>query len=242
MLRVLIVEDEPKIAAFIKQGLEEEGYAVDVAQDGESALDYAESAQYDLLILDIMLPKKDGISVCQELRKRGIKTPILMLTARDTIDDRVEGLDAGADDYLVKPFAFRELLARLRALLRRPREVTPARLQAEDLILDTATRRAERGGRVIDLTLREYALLELLMRHKGQVLSRTQIAEHVWNFDFYSESNIVDVYIRYLRQKIDADFQPKLIQTVRGVGYKIDDGEVKRLENRIEEKRIGEKR
>ncbi|HHY97599.1 MAG TPA: response regulator transcription factor [Firmicutes bacterium] len=241
-MRVLIVEDEPKIAAFIKQGLEEEGYAVDVAQDGESALDYAESAQYDLLILDIMLPKKDGISVCQELRKRGIKTPILMLTARDTIDDRVEGLDAGADDYLVKPFAFRELLARLRALLRRPREVTPARLQAEDLILDTATRRAERGGRVIDLTLREYALLELLMRHKGQVLSRTQIAEHVWNFDFYSESNIVDVYIRYLRQKIDADFQPKLIQTVRGVGYKIDDGEVKRLENRIEEKRIGEKR
>ncbi|NPV81401.1 MAG: response regulator transcription factor [Firmicutes bacterium] len=241
-MRVLIVEDEPKIAAFIKQGLEEEGYAVDVAQDGESALDYAESAQYDLLILDIMLPKKDGISVCQELRKRGIKTPILMLTARDTIDDRVEGLDAGADDYLVKPFAFRELLARLRALLRRPREVTPARLQAGDLILDTATRRAERGGRVIDLTLREYALLELLMRHKGQVLSRTQIAEHVWNFDFYSESNIVDVYIRYLRQKIDADFQPKLIQTVRGVGYKIDDGEVKRLENRIEEKRIGEKR
>ncbi|HHY47311.1 MAG TPA: response regulator transcription factor [Firmicutes bacterium] len=220
-MRILVVEDEPKIASFIKRGLEEEGYAVDVAGDGESALDYAESAQYDLLILDIMLPKRDGISVCQELRMRGLKTPILMLTARDTVDDRVEGLDAGADDYLVKPFAFKELLARIRALLRRPREVTPTRLKVGDLILDTATQRAERGGRVIDLTLREYALLELLMRHKGQVLSRTQIAEHVWNFDFYSESNIVDVYIRYLRLKVDADFEPKLIQTVRGVGYKI---------------------
>ncbi|NPV52660.1 MAG: response regulator transcription factor [Firmicutes bacterium] len=220
-MRVLVVEDEPKIASFVRQGLEEEGYAVDVAGDGESALDYAGSAQYDLLILDIMLPKRDGVSVCQELRKRGFKTPILMLTARDTVDDRVEGLDAGADDYLVKPFAFKELLARARALLRRPREVAPARLQVGDLILDTATRHAERGGRVIDLTLREYALLELLMRHKGQVLSRTQIAEHVWNFDFYSESNIVDVYIRYLRLKIDADFEKKLIQTVRGVGYKI---------------------
>lgn len=222
ILRVLVVEDEPKIASFVKRGLEEEGYAVDVAGDGESALDYAQSAQYDILILDIMLPKRDGVSVCQELRRRGFRAPILMLTARDAVDDRVEGLDAGADDYLVKPFAFKELLARMRALLRRPREVGPTRLQVGDLTLDTATRRAERRGRVIDLTLREYALLEFLMRHKGQVLSRTQIAEHVWNFDFYSESNIVDVYIRYLRLKIDANWEPKLIHTVRGVGYKID--------------------
>ncbi|HHV63360.1 MAG TPA: response regulator transcription factor [Firmicutes bacterium] len=221
-MRVLVVEDEPKIASFVKRGLEEEGYAVDVAGDGESALDYAQSAQYDILILDIMLPKRDGVSVCQELRRRGFRAPILMLTARDAVDDRVEGLDAGADDYLVKPFAFKELLARMRALLRRPREVGPTRLQVGDLTLDTATRRAERRGRVIDLTLREYALLEFLMRHKGQVLSRTQIAEHVWNFDFYSESNIVDVYIRYLRLKIDANWEPKLIHTVRGVGYKID--------------------
>lgn len=218
-----MVEDEDKIAAFIKKGLEEEGYAVDVVGDGESALDYASSVDYDVIILDIMLPRRDGISVCQKLRERGCNAPILMLTARDAVDDRVRGLDAGADDYLVKPFAFRELVARIRALLRRPRDVISSQLQVGDLVLDTRTRVAQRGGRKIELTAREYALLEFLMRNKNQVLTRTQIAEHVWDYDFFSESNIVDVYIRYLRVKVDADFEPKLIQTVRGVGYKISD-------------------
>lgn len=222
-MRVLVVEDEDKIAAFIKKGLEEEGYAVDVVGDGESALDYASSVDYDVIILDIMLPRRDGISVCQKLRERGCNAPILMLTARDAVDDRVRGLDAGADDYLVKPFAFRELVARIRALLRRPRDVISSQLQVGDLVLDTRTRVAQRGGRKIELTAREYALLEFLMRNKNQVLTRTQIAEHVWDYDFFSESNIVDVYIRYLRVKVDADFEPKLIQTVRGVGYKISD-------------------
>ncbi|MDI6638511.1 MAG: response regulator transcription factor [Bacillota bacterium] len=222
-MRVLVVEDEDKIAAFIKKGLEEEGYAVDVVGDGESALDYASSVDYDVIILDIMLPRRDGISVCQKLRERGCNAPILMLTARDAVDDRVRGLDAGADDYLVKPFAFRELVARIRALLRRSRDVISSQLQVGDLVLDTRTRVAQRGGRKIELTAREYALLEFLMRNKNQVLTRTQIAEHVWDYDFFSESNIVDVYIRYLRVKVDADFEPKLIQTVRGVGYKISD-------------------
>lgn len=218
-----MVEDEEKIAAFIKKGLEEEGYAVDMVGDGEAAIDYALSADYDVIILDIMLPRKDGFAVCRELRARGSSAPVLMLTARDAVDDRVQGLDAGADDYLVKPFAFRELVARVRALLRRPRELVPSRLQVGDLVLDVRTRTAERGGRRIELTAREYALLEFLMRNKNQVLTRTQIAEHVWDYDFLTESNIVDVYIRYLRVKIDQDFEPKLIQTVRGAGYKISD-------------------
>ncbi|MGE5584334.1 MAG: response regulator [Bacillota bacterium] len=222
-MRILVVEDEDKIAAFIKKGLEEEGYAVDAVGDGETAIDYALSADYDVIVLDVMLPGKDGFAVCRELRMRGLRAPILMLTARDAVDDRVNGLDAGADDYLVKPFAFRELVARVRALLRRPRDVVSSRLQAGDLVLDTRTHVAERGGRKIDLTSREYALLEFLMRNKNQVLTRTQIAEHVWDYDFLSESNIVDVYIRYLRVKIDADFEPKLIQTVRGAGYRISD-------------------
>lgn len=222
-MRILVVEDEEKIAAFIKKGLEEEGYAVDMVGDGEAAIDYALSADYDVIILDIMLPRKDGFAVCRELRARGSSAPVLMLTARDAVDDRVQGLDAGADDYLVKPFAFRELVARVRALLRRPRELVPSRLQVGDLVLDVRTRTAERGDRRIELTAREYALLEFLMRNKNQVLTRTQIAEHVWDYDFLTESNIVDVYIRYLRVKIDQDFEPKLIQTVRGAGYKISD-------------------
>lgn len=222
-MRILVVEDEEKIAAFIKKGLEEEGYAVDMVGDGEAAIDYALSADYDVIILDIMLPRKDGFAVCRELRARGSSAPVLMLTARDAVDDRVQGLDAGADDYLVKPFAFRELVARVRALLRRPRELVPSRLQVGDLVLDVRTRTAERGGRRIELTAREYALLEFLMRNRNQVLTRTQIAEHVWDYDFLTESNIVDVYIRYLRVKIDQDFEPKLIQTVRGAGYKISD-------------------
>ena len=221
-MRILVVEDERRITAFIKRGLEEEHYAVNVAYDGEEALDWAAVANYDLIVLDVLLPKKDGIEVCRELRAQGNKVPILMLTARDAIEDRVQGLDSGADDYLVKPFAFQELLARIRALLRRSGEIKTARLQVGDLVLDTLTHRATRGGQVIELTAREYALLEFLMRHPGQVLSRTQIAEHVWNYDFFTTSNVVDVYIRYLRRKIDKGFEVKLPQTVRGVGYKIE--------------------
>jgi len=221
-MRILVVEDERRIAAFIERGLEEEHYAVDVAYDGEEALDWAAVVDYDLILLDILLPKKDGIQVCRELRDRGSKVPILMLTARDAVEDRVRGLDSGADDYLVKPFAFQELLARIRALLRRQSEVKTTQLQVGGLVLDTVTRRATRAGQVIELTAREYALLEFLMRHPRQVLSRTQIAEHVWDYDFFSTSNVVDVYVGYLRRKIDKGFDQKLIQTVRGAGYKIE--------------------
>lgn len=221
-MRILVVEDEQRIAIFIKQGLEEEGYAVDVACDGEEALDWAAMVDYDLIVLDVLLPKKNGIQTCRDLRAQGNKVPVLMLTARDAVEDRVRGLDSGADDYLVKPFAFQELLARIRALLRRSGEVKTTRLQVGDLLLDTLTHRATRGERAIELTAREYAILEFLMRHAGQVLSRTQIAEHVWNYDFYSTSNVVDVYIRYLRRKVDEGFDVNLIETVRGVGYKIE--------------------
>jgi heavy metal response regulator len=221
-VRILVVEDEQRIAAFVKRGLEEERYAVDVAFDGEEALDWATAVDYDLIVLDVLLPKKDGFQVCRELRDWGNQVPILMLTARDTVEDRVRGLDSGADDYLVKPFAFQELLARIRALLRRSGEARTTRLQVGDLTLDTLTRQAFRGERVIELTAREYALLEFLMRHPHQVLSRTQIVEHVWDYDFFSTSNVVDVYIGYLRRKIDWGFDMKLIQTVRGAGYKIE--------------------
>lgn len=221
-MRILVVEDERRIAAFIKRGLEEEHYAVDVAYDGEEALDWTAVVDYDLIVLDVLLPKKDGIQVCGHLRAQGNKVPILMLTARDAVEDRVRGLDSGADDYLVKPFAFQELLARIRALLRRSGEVKTTNLQVGDLVLDTLTRRATRGGRVIELTAREYALLEFLMRHPRQVLSRTQIADHVWSYDFITTSNVVDVYVGYLRRNIDDGFEVKLIKTVRGVGYKIE--------------------
>lgn len=218
-MRLLIVEDEPTIANFVRQGLSEAGYAVDVARDGHEGLDYALAAEYDALILDIMLPKLDGIQLLRQLRRQGHKTPALMLTARDTVDNRVEGLNAGADDYLVKPFAFPELLARVRALLRRPPLQLGTVLQLADLRMDTARYVVERNGRLLDLSPREYAVLEYLMRHPNQVLSRTQIGEHVWNFDFYNESNVVDVYIGYLRRKIDQPGEPSLIHTVRGVGY-----------------------
>jgi DNA-binding response OmpR family regulator len=223
-VRVLVVEDERRIAAFIKQGLEEENYAVDVAYDGVEALDWASTMNYDLILLDVLLPHKDGIEVCRELRAQGCGVPILMLTARDTVADRVRGLDSGADDYLVKPFAFQELLARMRALLRRGSETKVTRLQVGDLVLDTLTRQATRGERTVELSAREYALLEFLMRHPGHVLSRTQIVDHVWSYDFYTASNIVDVYVGYLRRKIDDGFEIKLIQTVRGTGYKIEAG------------------
>jgi len=221
-MRILLVEDEERIAAFIRKGLKEELYTVDVARDGSEALDIAGAGEYDLIILDLRLPVRDGISVCRELRAQGNTTPILMLTARDTIDDRVRGLDAGADDYLVKPFAFQELLARLRALARRPPVVQDLTLRMANLTLDTRTHQARRDAQLIELSAREYCLLELLMRQPGQVLTRTQIAEQIWGYDFDANSNVVDVYIRYLRRKVDDQFEPKLIQTVRGVGYKLE--------------------
>jgi heavy metal response regulator len=222
-MRVLVVEDEKKIAGFIKQGLQEEQYAVDIVFDGETALDLLSSVVYDLIVLDVMLPKKDGVEVCQALRKRGERTPVLMLTARDAVEDRVRGLDSGADDYLVKPFAFAELLARIRALLRRGSAISSAQLRVGDLMLDTLTRRATRGDQTVELTAREYALLEYLMRNAGQVLSRTQILNHLWNYDFLGSSNVVDVYIGYLRRKIDDGFTTRLLRTVRGSGYSIEE-------------------
>ena len=221
-MRILLVEDEPKIAAYVKRGLEEQGYAVDAAATGREALLWAETVAYDLIVLDILLPELDGLAVCRELRQRDCRAPILMLTARDTVDDRVTGLDAGADDYLVKPFAFKELLARLRALNRRAADVPRTTLlQLADLSLDTLTRRVKRGERTIDLTAKEYAVLECLLREPGRTLSRTQIAEHVWNYDVFNQSNIVDVYIRNLRRKLDDGFDLKLIHTVRGAGYRL---------------------
>jgi len=225
-MRVLLVEDEERIAAFVSKGLKEELFTVDVARNGAEGLDMGLAADYELIILDIRLPLRDGLSVCRELRARGRKTPILMLTARDSIEDRVRGLNAGADDYLVKPFAFQELLARLRALARRPPELQESTLRVENLTLNTHTHEAQRSGQSIPLSAREYRLLELLMRHPGQVLTRTQIAEQVWGYDFDANSNVVDVYIRYLRRKVDEPFEPKLIQTVRGAGYKLELGRV----------------
>ena len=221
-MRVLIVEDERKISAYIKRGLEEEGYAVDVAFTGREGLDWAAAVVFDLILLDVMLPEVDGVNVCRQLRQRGCRAPILMLTARDAVEDRVVGLDAGADDYLVKPFALKELLARLRALGRRATD-TPkqASLQLADLRMDLLTRRVTRGNRTIDLTAKEYAILETLLREPERVLTRTQIAEHVWNYDVYNQSNVVDVYIRNLRRKIDDGQELKLIQTLRGAGYRL---------------------
>lgn len=221
-MRVLIVEDERKISAYVKRGLEESGYAVDAAYTGREALDWAEAAPYDVIILDILLPEMDGLTVCRELRHQKNRTPVLMLTARDSIDDRVAGLDAGADDYLVKPFAIKELLARLRALSRRTGDLPKSStMEFSDLTLDTSTRQARRSGHAIELTSKEYAVLECLMREPERVLTRTMIAEHVWNYDTFNQSNVVDVYIRNLRRKIDDAFDVKLIRTVRGAGYRL---------------------
>jgi heavy metal response regulator len=219
LMRILVVEDEIKVASFIKRGLEEEGYAVDLAADGREGLLMASDGVHDLIILDINLPGLDGLGVLKELRKAGVKTPVLLLTVRATIEDKVLGLDIGADDYLTKPFSFQELLARIRALLRRRAEPEPAILQVGDLTLDPAMRLVRRGGHKIELTAKEYALLAYFMRHPGRVLTRTMIAEHVWDYDFDTMTNIIDVYVNHLRRKIDADRHPKLIQTVRGVGY-----------------------
>lgn len=223
-MRVLVVEDEKQISAFIKRGLEEESYAVDVAADGEEGLNWLESFSYDLVITDILMPKMDGITFCKIIRDRGLEVPVLMLTARDTVDDRVTGLDAGADDYLVKPFAFRELLARLRAISRRHREEKTSSLVVEDLELNLITRQLTRKGQEIQLTNKEFALLEFLMRNPGKILTRTVIGEHIWDYNFFNQSNIVDVYIRQLRKKIDEPFGSNLIRTIRGSGYKIQGG------------------
>ncbi|MCB0208958.1 MAG: response regulator transcription factor [Anaerolineae bacterium] len=225
-MRVLVVEDEARMAALIRQGLEEEAYAVDVVDNGSEVFNWVDSANYNFIVLDIMLPGMNGLDICRELRARGHTMPILMLTARDTISDRVTGLDAGADDYLVKPFAIEELTARLRALARREGPSKTPELQVGDLVLDTATKRASRGDRPIEtLTSKEYILLETLMRHPDQVLSRDQIIDHVWNMEFESGSKLIEVYISSLRKKIDADHDLKLIQTVRGLGYRISDNE-----------------
>jgi DNA-binding response OmpR family regulator len=225
-MRVLVVEDERKIAAYLKRGLEEQGYAVDVAYTGREALDWAATVEFDLILLDILLPEVDGIAVCRNLRARRVRTPILMLTARDAVDDRVTGLDAGADDYLVKPFAMKELLARMRALARRSIDMPKStELQVGDLVLDTLTHSAKRGERTIKLTAKEYAVLECLMREPKHVLTRTMIAEHVWNYDVFNQSNVVDVYIRNLRRKIDDPCEVKLIHTMRGAGYRLSSTE-----------------
>ncbi|HEY8460307.1 MAG TPA: response regulator transcription factor [Blastocatellia bacterium] len=218
-MRILLVEDEPRVAHFVAKGLRERSYAVDGAADGESALYQIEINDYDLVILDVMLPGTDGFEVCRRLRERGIKTPVLMLTARDAVDDRVAGLDSGADDYLIKPFEFKELLARVRALLRRAREFRPPVLQVADLTLNTADHTATRSGRRIGLTAKEYALLEYFALHQGRLLGREEIAEHVWDENFDPMSNVIDVYVRRLRKKVDEGFSRPLIHTRRGAGY-----------------------
>jgi two-component system OmpR family response regulator len=220
-VRVLVVEDEVKMAALLQRGLREEGYAVDVASDGTEALWLATENGYDAIVLDVMLPDVDGFEVCRKLREAGRWSPVLMLTARDGVPDRVAGLDAGADDYLTKPFSFAELLARLRALVRRGAPERPAVLRVGDLVLDPATRRVARDGAPVELTAREFALLEFFMRHPGEVLSRTRLIEHVWDFAFEGDSNVVDVYVRYLREKIDRPFARDSIETVRGAGYRL---------------------
>jgi heavy metal response regulator len=218
-MRLLVVEDEKKVAGFIKQGLEEEGYAVDVAFDGEEGLGMALERVHDLIILDISLPKMDGILILQELRKKKVTTPVLLLTVRATIEDKVLGLDQGADDYLTKPFAFQELIARVRALLRRRADAGPTVLRIADLSLDPARRIVSRGSDKIELTPKEFALLDYFMRNPERVLTRTIIAEHVWNYDFDTTTNVIDVYVNYLRKKIDTGQKPNLIHTIRGVGY-----------------------
>jgi DNA-binding response OmpR family regulator len=224
-MRVLLAEDDQRIAGFISKGLHEEGYLVQCVADGEQALEYAladPDMPFDLVILDILIPNRDGLSVCRELRTRGLHMPILLLTALDGLDDRVRGLDSGADDYLVKPFAFPELMARLRALSRRmPITSKSSTFQVGDLVLDTTNHNAQRGNRRIDLSPREYHLLEYLMRHSGRPVSRTTILQAIWSFDYDGASNVVDVYVGYLRRKIDHEGEPPLVHTVRGVGYKI---------------------
>lgn len=218
-MRILIVEDEKDLAAIIKQGLEEEGYAVDVAHDGEEGLYMAETYPIDVMVLDVMLPLMDGLTVLSNLRKKGVQTPVILLTARDALIDKIKGLDTGADDYLTKPFVFEELLARIRSLIRRKATVKEAVIRIADLEIDTASHQVRRAGRPIALSAKEYSLLEFLAYRKGSVVSRTDIVEHIYNEDADMDSNVVDVYINYLRNKIDKEFSGKLIHTVRGAGY-----------------------
>jgi DNA-binding response OmpR family regulator len=221
---VLIVEDERRLAQLVRRVLEEEGHTVDTAYDGEEGLAMAMEGSHDVVILDILLPEIDGIEVCQSLRRNKVDTPVLLLTALDSVEDRVRGLDAGADDYLPKPFAFQELLARVRALGRRKVQARdPSELRVDDLALDLRRRRAERGGRIIELSPKEFSLLEFLMRNQGRVVTRTQILDHLWGYDYATDSNLVDVYVAYLRRKVDRGNGRKLIRTVRGIGYALGD-------------------
>jgi len=221
---ILVVEDERRLAQVVRKVLEEEGHTVDVAHDGEEGLAMAMDGSHDVILLDVLLPGIDGFEVCRSLRASRVDTPVLLLTALDAVEDRVRGLDAGADDYLPKPFAFQELLARLRALGRRRVQAhEPDQLQTADLMLDLRRRRAVRDGRAIDLSPKEFALLEFLMRNQGRVVTRTQILDHVWGYDYSPDSNLVDVYVTYLRRKIDRGHGQKLIRTVRGAGYAVGD-------------------
>ena len=218
-MKILVVEDEKKVGAFIKKGLEEDHYTVELAFDGDKGEELASQRPFDLIILDILMPKKDGLTLLKELRAKQISTPVLMITAKGSVDDKVKGLDSGADDYLVKPFAIAELLARVRSLLRRGGPEKSTALTVADLTLDLVSHKAARGGNLIELTGKEYTLLEYFMRNTNKVLSRTIISEHIWNYNFDTGTNIIDVYINHLRNKIDGEFEKKLIHTVRGVGY-----------------------
>ena len=218
-MRILVVEDEKKVANFLKKGLREEGYLVDLADNGADGLSLATDREYDLIVLDIYLPRLDGIAVLKRLREARVATPVLLLTVRATIEDKVLGLDSGADDYLTKPFAFDELIARVRALLRRRSQIDESVLRFSDLFLDLVRRTVVRGTRRIELTLKEFSLLEYLMRNAGRVVTRTMITERVWSHDFDTGTNVVDVYVNYLRKKIDTGSETRLIHTVRGVGY-----------------------
>ena len=218
-MRILVIEDEKKVANFIKKGLEEEHYAVDTAYDGEEGLYLAEANEYDLIVLDLMIPKIEGLEVLKKIRGKKNNTPVLVLTAKNTVEDIVKGLDAGCDDYLTKPFAFVEFLARVRALLRREKKEKEPLLRIADLTLSLVTHKVTRKEKEIELTSKEYALLEYFMRNPDKVLTRTMISEHVWDYHFDSMTNVVDVYVNYLRKKIDKDFEPKLIHTLRGIGY-----------------------
>lgn len=222
-MRILVVEDEQKVAGFIQRGLEEEGYKVELAFDGETGIEMGLTGTFDLILMDIMLPKKDGIAAIRELREKNINTPVLCLTARDSVDDKVAGLDIGADDYLAKPFAFAELVARCRALIRRGTSDRGAEIHFADLRLDPVTHKVWRAGKEIELTSKEYALMEYFMRNPNKVLTRTMIAENVWDYSFDSFTNIIDVYVNYLRNKVDREYDKKLIHTVRGSGYVLKD-------------------
>lgn len=224
-MQLLLVEDDPKLSRFIRHGLTEESFTVDVVATGEDALDRARATAYDLIILDIMLPRMDGFIVCEKLRSSGLDVPILMLSARGVVEDRVKGLETGADDYLSKPFAFSELNARVRALLRRQKPVTLRLLKVSDLTLDPVSRVVKRGEHRIELSAKEYALLDYLMRNAGQVLTRAMIAEHVWNFSWERLTNVIDVYVNHLRRKIEGPGRPRLIHAVRGVGYVLREAE-----------------